>query len=80
MMSHVPHELPEMLEVPAETLNARAADDAHFAREMEAYHTLNRAIHRAETDIEPCSDDHLHGLKKERLALLDRLRATLAEA
>lgn len=78
-MSHVPHELPEMLEVSAEALNARAATDAHLAREMEAYHVLNRAIHRAETDIEPTSDDHLHDMKKQRLAMLDRFRAALAQ-
>ncbi|MEL6775146.1 MAG: DUF465 domain-containing protein [Pseudomonadota bacterium] len=77
-MSHVPHDLPEMLEIPAEAVQARAAEDAHFARQTEAYHVLNRAIHRAETDVEPTSDDHLSEMKKERLALLDTLRAALA--
>ncbi|MEM8761500.1 MAG: YdcH family protein, partial [Pseudomonadota bacterium] len=46
----------------------------HFAKEADEYHRLNRAIHRAETDIEPCSDDHLHELKRRRLALLDTLK------
>ncbi|MEL6264553.1 MAG: DUF465 domain-containing protein [Pseudomonadota bacterium] len=78
-MSHVPHELPEMLAIESAALTARAQADAHFAREAEAYHVLNRAIHRAETDIEPTSDDHLGEMKRERLALLDRLRAALAE-
>ncbi|MEM6421166.1 MAG: DUF465 domain-containing protein, partial [Pseudomonadota bacterium] len=68
------------LEMTAEALNARAAQNAHLAKEMEQYHHLNRAIHRAETDIEPCSDEHLGQMKRERLALLDRLRHELAEA
>ncbi|MEM7529083.1 MAG: DUF465 domain-containing protein [Pseudomonadota bacterium] len=79
-MSHVPHELPEMLEVDAAVISARTASDAHFAREAEEYHTLNRAIHRAETDVEPTSDDHLHEMKRRRLALLDTMKAALATA
>ncbi|MEO0821078.1 MAG: YdcH family protein [Pseudomonadota bacterium] len=79
-MSHVPHELPEMLGVEAAAITARAAKDAHFARQAESYHVLNRQIHRAETDVEPTSDDHLAEMKKERLALLDALRASLNTA
>ncbi|MEM9764203.1 MAG: DUF465 domain-containing protein [Pseudomonadota bacterium] len=79
-MSHVPHELPEMLGVEPAVISARAATDAHFAKEAEAYHQLNRDIHRAETDIEPCSDDHLHELKRKRLALLDELKAALEKS
>ncbi|MEO1722993.1 MAG: DUF465 domain-containing protein [Pseudomonadota bacterium] len=73
-MSHVPHELPEMLGAEPAAISAKIAEDAHFAKEAEEYHRLNRAIHRAETDIEPCSDDHLHELKRRRLALLDTLK------
>ncbi|MEM6487052.1 MAG: DUF465 domain-containing protein [Pseudomonadota bacterium] len=77
-MSHVPHDLPEMLELEPAALSQRLQADAHLAREAEAYRTLNRTIHRAETDVEPTSDDHLHAMKRERLALLDRLRSALA--
>ncbi|MEM9781462.1 MAG: YdcH family protein [Pseudomonadota bacterium] len=77
-MSHVPHDLTEMLGITPAALNARLQTDAHMAREVETYRTLNRAIHRAETDVEPTCDDHLHEMKRERLALLDRLRAALA--
>ncbi|MEM7498791.1 MAG: DUF465 domain-containing protein [Pseudomonadota bacterium] len=79
-MSHVPHELPEMLEVEPAVIRARAEQDAHFAREVEEYHRLNRDIHRAETDVEPCADTHLHEMKRRRLALLDTLRTSLTEA
>ena len=29
--------------------------DAHFARLADEYHALNRAVHRAETNVEPIS-------------------------
>ncbi|MEM6678822.1 MAG: YdcH family protein [Pseudomonadota bacterium] len=79
-MSHVPHELPEMLGMDAHAITTWAESDAHIARQVEEYHTLNRAIHRAETDVEPTSDDHLHAMKRDRLALLDALRAAQATA
>ncbi|MEM6971887.1 MAG: YdcH family protein [Pseudomonadota bacterium] len=79
-MSHVPHDLPEMLELSAADLNTRLEGDQHLARLAERYRELNREIHRAETDVEPTSDDHLHEMKKERLSLLDTLRHGLVEA
>ena len=33
--------------------------DSHFSKLSESYHTLNRALHRAETDVEPTSDEHM---------------------
>lgn len=79
-MSHVPHDLPEMLGIPSAEINALAEKDHHFGKECEAYHVLNREIHRAETDVQPTSDDALHDMKKRRLALLDALRARVATA
>lgn len=79
-MSHVPHDLADALGTPRETIAAREAADAHFAKAAAEYHVLNRAIHRAETNVEPTSDDHLHDMKKRRLALLDTMHASLATA
>ena len=47
--------------------------DAHFAKLSDAYHTANRAVHRAETDVEPTSDDHLVQMRKERMHLKDEI-------
>lgn len=77
-MSHVPHELPEMLGIEPAEISRHAAADAHFARQEARYRELNRAIHRAETDIEPTTDEHLAEMKRERLALLDAMRSTVA--
>ncbi|HEY8580904.1 MAG TPA: YdcH family protein [Beijerinckiaceae bacterium] len=76
-MSHVPHELHEEFPEARERLHALKADDAHFARLAERYHEVNRAIHRAEAEVEPMSDDALEGLKKQRLALKDEIAGRL---
>ncbi|MEL6318174.1 MAG: YdcH family protein [Pseudomonadota bacterium] len=76
-MSHTPHELSELFPDAADKIHALKLDDAHFARLAEQHHTLNRAIHRAETDLEPTDDLHLEELKKQRLALLDEIAAIL---
>ena len=77
-MSHTPHELAD--EFDSAELHALKMSDAHFAKLTEQYHDLNREIHRIEAEVEPTSDSHLEGLKKQRLALLDEVAASLAKA
>lgn len=72
-MTHVPHELHEAFPDHAARLHELKLTDGHFARLESQYHTLNRAIHRAETDIEPMADHTLEDMKKQRLALLDEI-------
>jgi uncharacterized protein YdcH (DUF465 family) len=78
-MSHTPHELHE--EFPAHTarLTELKTTDAAFAAMAERYHEVNRAIHRAETDIEPTSDSHMEELRRTRMQLKDRIWARLRE-
>lgn len=78
-MSHTPHELAEEFPELAEAIAKLNQSDAHFAKLTDAYHTLNRAIHRAETDVEPTSDDHMAEMRKQRLALKDNVYAYLKE-
>jgi uncharacterized protein YdcH (DUF465 family) len=79
-MSHVPHELHEEFPEAADTLHALKTNDAHFARLADEYHTVNREVHRIETDVEPTSDEVLEDLKKKRLNLKDQIAAILAAA
>ncbi len=72
-MSHTPHELAEEFPELAEQMSALNQSDTHFAKLSDNYHTLNRAIHRSETDVEPTSDDHMVEMRKERLALKDEI-------
>ena len=59
-------------------MHALKTSDAHFARLADEYHTVNREVHRIETDVEPASDDVLEDLKKKRLNLKDQIAAILA--
>ncbi|QZH76567.1 MAG: YdcH family protein [Erythrobacter sp.] len=77
---HTPHELHDAFPESAALIHDLKTSDAHFARLAEEYHTVNRAIHRIETEIEPTSDAHAESLKKQRLALGDEIAAMLAKA
>lgn len=77
-MSHTPHELHEEFPDKAEKIHQLKVSNTHFAKLADTYHSLNRTIHRAETDIEPMDDFHLEDLKKQRLKLLDEINALLA--
>ncbi|WP_221791862.1 YdcH family protein [Aquisediminimonas sediminicola] len=72
-MSHTPHDLHAEFPADAEILHRLKLEDRHFQTIADRYHELNRDIHRAESDIEPTSDDRLEELKKQRLALLDEV-------
>lgn len=78
-MSHVPHELNEEFPDLTEQMAALRQSDSHFSKLSESYHTLNRALHRAETDVEPTSDEHMTQMRKERLALKDEIFGYLKE-
>ncbi len=72
-MSNVPNELHDEFPEAVETIHRLKTTNAHFARLAGEYHDLNRAIHRADTDIEPTSDDHLEQMKRQRLFLKDQI-------
>jgi uncharacterized protein YdcH (DUF465 family) len=76
-MTHVPHELAEEFPNQVEKIHELKTSNAHFAKTMDAYHNVNRTIHRVETDLEPTTDEHAHELKKERLALKDEIQSML---
>lgn len=76
-MSHVPHELHEEFPQDGQRIHALKTSNAHFARLADQYHDVNRAIHRAEAEVEPTSDDLLEEMKKQRLHLKDQIAAML---
>ena len=76
-MSHTPHELASDFPEYAETISTRRQTDAHFARLADEYHSINREVHRAETDVEPASDDHLTEMRRKRIALKDEIYGLL---
>lgn len=70
-MSHTPHELVEEFPELAQQMADLRQSDNHFAKLSDDYHTLNRALHRAETNVEPTSDVHMNEMRKERIASKD---------
>ncbi|MHB2169893.1 YdcH family protein [Alsobacter sp. R-9] len=79
-MTHVPHGLHEEFPTAAAKISSLKIGDAHFARLADQYETLNREIHRIETDVEPASDETLENLKKKRLRLKDEIAAMIRAA
>ncbi|MGC1495784.1 MAG: DUF465 domain-containing protein [Sulfitobacter sp.] len=78
-MSHTPHELAEEFPELGSDIAKLRQSDAHFENLTDAYHTVNRAVHRAETDVEPTSDDHMTEMRKRRSALKDQIYAYLKD-
>lgn len=77
-MSHTPNELAEEFPDHVSQMGELKQTDAHFARLFDAYHTLNREIHRAETLVEPTDELHETELRKRRLALKDEIWGMLS--
>ncbi|MDE9450875.1 DUF465 domain-containing protein [Aliiroseovarius sp. Z3] len=79
-MSHTPHELneefPDMIEKMAELKQS----DAHFAKLADEYHELNRAVHRAETNVEPTDQFNEEEMRKKRAVLKDEIYRMLTAA
>lgn len=77
-MSHTPHELAEEFPDHADKIHALKQSDAHFAKLADSYHDINRAVHRAETDVEPTTDDHIKEMRKQRMTLKDQIWSILS--
>ncbi|MXU64961.1 YdcH family protein [Oceanomicrobium pacificus] len=77
-MSHTPHELAEEFPESVDRISKLKSSDAHFAKLFDAYHDVNRDIHRAETNVEPTDDLHMQEMRKQRMVLKDEIAAMLA--
>ncbi len=79
-MSHTPHELAEDFPGQADLIHELKMNDGEFRHLFERYHEVNRAVHRAETNVEPCDQFHEEKLRKERMQIKDRIAAKLSAA
>ena len=73
MSSNTPHELHEEFPEHSAKITALKQSDAHFARLADEYHNVNRAVHRAETNVEPMDGLAEGEMRKKRGALKDEL-------
>ena len=76
-MSNTPHQLAEEFPEYVGKIRHLREADGHFRRLAEAYDAVNRAIHRAETDIEPADDLRMIDMRKERMRLKDEIYGML---
>lgn len=79
-MSNTPHTLQE--EFPAESakLSALKVANAHFAKLLDDYDTVNDQVHRAETRVDAVSEDVEHDLRRKRAHLKDEIARMLRAA
>lgn len=78
-MANTPHELAEEFPAEAARIHALKAANAHFARLVEEYHAVNRAVHGAESRTEPTDEAREEELRRRRLTLKDEIRRMLAQ-
>ncbi|WP_372602727.1 YdcH family protein [Actibacterium sp.] len=79
-MSHTPHELAEEFPDQVDAIHSLKTSDSHFAKLVDEYHEVNRAIHRAETNVEPTDELHETEMRKQRMALKDQIGRALSAA
>lgn len=77
MSQNTPHELAEEFSDMADQMRKLKEGDVHYGKLSEEYHEVNRAIHRAETNVEPCDDFHMAEMRKKRLLLKDQIAEML---
>ncbi len=77
-MTHAPNQISEDFEPYAGKLASLMARDEGFTKLMRDYEELNDKIYSSEQQIEPRSDIRLETLKKQRLALKDRIILALS--
>lgn len=78
-MGHTPHELKEEFPDQTAKMHDLKQNDAHFAKLFDDYHDVNRAVHRAETDVEPMDDLAQVDLRKQRARLKDEIWSYLKD-
>ena len=77
-MSNTPHDLYEDFPEKTAKIHELKASDAHFARMVDEYHEVNRAVHRAETLVEPTTPEHENELRQTRMRLKDEIWKMIA--
>ncbi|MCF3974870.1 YdcH family protein [Paracoccus salsus] len=72
-----PHAIHEEFPNDAQRIHDLKISDAHFARLLEQYDTLNDQVHAAETQVHPVSDEAEKELRRKRAHLKDEIARML---
>ena len=79
-MSNTPHTLGEEFPGQLDAIHALKAQDDAFAALLVEYDEVNDLVHKAESRIEPVSEDVEAGFRRRRLVIKDQIAAALATA
>jgi uncharacterized protein YdcH (DUF465 family) len=77
-MSNTPHTLGEEFPDQIDAIHALKARDEAFAALLVQYDDINDLIHKAESRIEPVSDETEAEFRRRRLAIKDAIVSALA--
>lgn len=72
-MTHTPHGLAEEFPAHAIKISAMKEHDAHFAKLVEEYNSVNERVHRAEVRLDLLSEEQEEHLRKQRAHLKDHI-------
>ena len=76
-MSNTPHTLHDEFPAEANKISALKASDAHFAKLLVDYDTVNDKVHRAETRLDLVTEAEEEVLRKTRARLKDQIAVAL---
>ena len=79
-MSNTPHTLGEEFPQQMDAIHALKTKSPEFAHILTQYDEVNDKIHRAETRLDAISEEAEAALRRQRLALKDRIAAALDKA
>ncbi|QLQ18841.1 MAG: DUF465 domain-containing protein [Exiguobacterium profundum] len=79
-MSNTPHTLQEEFPAESEKISALKTANAHFAKLLEDYDSVNDQVHRAESRVDTVTEDVEHDLRKKRSHLKDEIARMLRAA
>lgn len=79
-MANTPHTLQEDFPAQLDQIHALKITNAHFAKLLEDYDSLNDRVHRAETNVEPMDSLAETELRKQRAAVKDEIARMLSAA
>lgn len=78
-MANTPHQLADEFPAQVDKMHQLKLDNAHFSKLYEEYHEVNRAVHRAETNIEPTDDANENMMRQQRARLKDEIWAMIKD-
>lgn len=79
-MANTPHELHEEFPAEAEKIHALKGANSHFAKLVDEYREVNRAVHAAETRVQVIDEPEEEALRRKRMALKDEIWKMLQAA